>query len=128
MIILAGLAPLLTMTNKKPEIKKLKIKKLIDVLNQLTIIPSLLDELPTISENNLFSFLFTLVYKAYPDVRIILSEFTDYTEKEIDELEIDEVVNLLDLVIEKGKILETYERIKKMTARFQKPKQEISGN
>ena len=109
---------------KTVKVSKLPAKKYVDVLKQLRSLPKKLqegDDFSSMTNEKFIALLPDIIEKCWPEVMIILSEATDVSVSELEELGIHELIELVIGVVEVNKYLEVYQRIKKFTAQPTKP-------
>lgn len=110
-------------------VRKMPIGKYAEVFGILEELPNQLNQLESVSKENLLRVFPKIVAKSLPEVLHVLSIATDLPLEKINKLGLDEIVELFATVLEVNKFDKIVERIKKALASLNPPKvtKELTG-
>jgi len=102
-------------------VEKLPLGKYSELLGAIKELPKHLQQFQTADNNQLISVLPQLLSESLPDVIRIVAIATPLEEKEVEELGLDELSDIVIAVIEVNNYQKVYDNIKKATGQHQPP-------
>lgn len=103
----------LTSINIDLEVKKLPIKKYIDILQKVDDLPKEIVELTESSEEQIIASIPKIVVKLYPEVKVMAAIATDLTGDQVDQIYLDELVEIVFAVIDVNEYFKIFDTVKK---------------